>query len=82
LFAQIIDLAERGALWRIVRKHGGDWHAKGFMCWNQFVSTLFCQLGNAQSLREICGGLASCVGRLNHFGLEEGPKRTTLGRCQ
>jgi len=78
LFAQIIDLADRDAFRRIVRKHGGDWHAKGFTCWHQFVSMLFCQLGKAQSLREICGGLASCMGKLNHLGLEEGPRRTTL----
>ena len=78
LFAQIIDLADRDAFRRIVRKHGGDWHAKGFTCWHQFVSMLFCQLGKAQSLREICGGLASCMGKLNHLGLDEGPRRTTL----
>lgn len=78
LFAQIIDLADREAFRRIVRKHGGDRHAKGFTCWDQLVSMLFCQLGKAQSLREICGGLASCMGKLNHLGLNEGPKRTTL----
>ena len=78
LFAQIIDLADRDAFRRIVRKHGGDRCAKGFTCWDQFVSMLFCQLGKAQSLREICGGLASCMGKLNHLGLLEGPRRTTL----
>jgi len=40
---------------------------------------LFCQLGRAHSLREICGGLASCEGRLRHLGIMDvGPKRTTL----
>ena len=78
LFAQIIDLADREAFHRIVRKHAGDWHAKGFTCWDQFVSMLFCQLGKAQSLREICGGLASSAGKLNHLGLSAGPRRTTL----
>ena len=78
LFAQIIDLADRDAFRGIVRKHGGDRCAKGFTCWDQLVSMLFCQLGKAQSLREICGGLASCMGKLNHLGLHEGPRRTTL----
>jgi hypothetical protein len=50
LFAQIIDLADRDAFRRIVRKHGGDRFAKGFTCWDQLVSMLFCQLGKAQSL--------------------------------
>jgi hypothetical protein len=38
---------------------------------------LFCQLGRAHSLREICGGLASCEGTLAHLGIEA-PSRTTL----
>ena len=39
---------------------------------------LFCQLGYAQSLREISGGLASCEGKLKHSGVDKAPKRTTL----
>jgi hypothetical protein len=39
---------------------------------------LFCQLGRAHSLREICGGLASCEGKLKHLGLSDSPKRSTL----
>jgi hypothetical protein len=39
---------------------------------------LFCQLGQAHSLREICGGLASCLGKLKHLGIEEAPSRSTL----
>ncbi|KAF0159218.1 MAG: hypothetical protein FD159_688 [Syntrophaceae bacterium] len=30
---------------------------RGFTCWGQFVSMLFCQLGRAHSLREITNGL-------------------------
>jgi hypothetical protein len=39
---------------------------------------LFCQLGQAQSLREICGGLAASEGKLKHLGLPCGPSRSTL----
>lgn len=39
---------------------------------------LFCQLGQAHSLREICGGLASSFGKLRHLGVESIPKRSTL----
>ena len=39
---------------------------------------LFCQLGQAHSLREICGGLASCFGKAKHLGLHAAPKRSTL----
>ena len=43
----------------LVGKHRAERGAKGFACWDQFVAMLFCQLGRAHSLREICGGLAS-----------------------
>ena len=39
---------------------------------------LFCQLGRAHTLREICGGLASCEGKLKHLGVWEAPKKSTL----
>jgi hypothetical protein len=39
---------------------------------------LFCQLGQAHSLREICGGLASCFGKARHLGIQTAPKRSTL----
>jgi hypothetical protein len=38
---------------------------------------LFCQLADAQSLREITGGLSSCEGRLEQLGTKV-PKRSTL----
>ena len=39
---------------------------------------LFCQLGRADSLREICNGLACCLGRLIHVGIAKAPCRSTL----
>jgi hypothetical protein len=39
---------------------------------------LFCQLAQAHSLREICGGLKCCLGKLNHLGISDAPKRSTL----
>jgi len=39
---------------------------------------IFCQLGRAQSLREIEQGLASAEGRLQQLGIDRPAKRTTL----
>lgn len=39
---------------------------------------LFCQLGGAKSLREICGGLAAAEGKLRHLGVSQAPSRSTL----
>lgn len=39
---------------------------------------VFCQMGAAHSLREICGGLATALGKLVHLGVKAAPPRSTL----
>jgi len=38
----------------------------------------FYQLGQAPSLREICGGLATSLGKMIHLGMKKAPSRSTL----
>jgi hypothetical protein len=64
IFSQLLQLFPRSEFEIAVKKHRSDYSAKGFSSWGQFVAMLFCQLGRAHSLREICGGLASCEGKL------------------
>lgn len=78
LFSQLLDHFPRGEFAQLVKKHAAERHAKGFACWTQFVAMLFCQLGRADSLREICNGLACCLGKLRHLGIEKGPNKSTL----
>ncbi|MGC9329265.1 MAG: IS4 family transposase [Candidatus Hinthialibacter sp.] len=81
LFSQILSIIPRLTFDRIVHQFHGNRYAKNFSCWDQLVAMLFCQLGQAQSLREICGGLGACLGKLNHLGLRESPKRSTLAHA-
>lgn len=78
IFSQLLQLFPRNEFELAVRRHLAERHARGFTCWGQFLAMLFCQLGQAQSLREICGGLAASEGKLQHLGLPEAPKRSTL----
>jgi len=78
LFSQLLLLVNRHQFQRRVKERRAEKAAKGFSCWSQFVAMMFCQLAQAKSLREITDGLACCEGKLNHLGLEEGPKRSTL----
>ena len=77
IFSQLLQLFPRLEFQKAVVVTKAERHARGFTCWGQFVAMLFCQLGRAHSLREICGGLASCEGKLAHLGIEA-PARTTL----
>ena len=78
IFSQLLQLFSRLEFQSAVKKHKAERHARGFTCWGQFIAMLFCQLGQARSLREICGGLAASEGKLKHLGLPTAPSRSTL----
>jgi len=78
LFSQLLNHFPRTRFSRLVAKHGAERRAKGFTCWTQFVAMLFCHLARADSLREICGGLACCQGKLQHLGVFRRPNKSTL----
>jgi len=78
VFSQILKLFPRSEFEELVRESKAQRHARGFTCWEQFVAMMFCQLGRAQSLPEICQGLASMEGKLNHLGIESAPPKSTL----
>jgi hypothetical protein len=78
IFSQVLKLFSRGEFEQAVQEHKAERHARGFTSWGQFMAMLFCQLGRAHSLREICGGLACCEGQLKHLGVPVAPKQSTL----
>lgn len=78
LFSQLLSLFNRNAFSRHVRDLEAEYGSKGFSCWDQFVSMLFCHLAQAKSLREITQGLQSSQGKLSHLGMTQAPKRSTL----
>jgi hypothetical protein len=74
---QLLQIFPRTEFEKAVRETHAERHARGFRCWDQFVAMMFCHLADANSLREICGGLASSEGRLSHLGTRI-PARSTL----
>ena len=78
LFSQLLEQIPRSTFAKLVERHNAEYRAKGFTCWTQLVSMLFCQLAHADSLREICNGLACCLGKLVHLGIRRGPSKSNL----
>jgi hypothetical protein len=78
IFGQILKIFPRTQFEIFVKETMASKHSKGFSCWDQFVAMLFCQFGQAHSLREICGGLATSFGKMVHLGLSKAPSRSTL----
>jgi hypothetical protein len=78
IFAQLLQLFPRDKFQQAVQFHLAEHHSRGFTCWGQFVAMLFCQLGQAKSLREICNGLMAIEGKLKHLGIDHAPNKSTL----
>jgi len=78
LFSQLLHHFPRTEFAHLVAKHQAERRAKGFTCWTQMVAMLFCHMAHADSLREICGGLACCQGKLRHLGIGKAPNKSTL----
>lgn len=78
LFNQLLQHFPRAEFAALVRKHDAERGAKGFTCWTQLVAMLFCQMAHADSLREICNGLACSLGKLVHLGIGVAPNKSTL----
>lgn len=62
----------------IVKKYNSDKFSKGIDSWAQFISMLFCQLGHADSVRDISNGLRSITGNINHLGCSQAPSKSTI----
>jgi hypothetical protein len=78
LFNQLLQHFPRLEFAALVKEHQVERNAKGFGCWTQFVAMTFCQLAHADSLREICNGLACSEGKLVHLGIATAPNKSTL----
>ncbi len=73
---QILQVIPRAEFEAAVRETQAERHARGYRCWDQFVAMIFGHLAGADSLREICGGLASCGGGLAQLGTKKTAKST------
>jgi len=78
IFGQILHLFPKQDFFETVHATQAERSAKGFRCWDQFVTMLLCQLAHAHSLRDICDGVANCFGKAKQLGLHAVPKRSTL----
>lgn len=78
LYGQVLQLINRNDFERLVQKNRGDRYSKGYRCWDQLAAMLFCHLGQAGSLSEICCGLEGAAGKIKHLGIEKGPAKSTL----
>ena len=78
VFGQLIELINPGIINDAIRKTSADRHYKRFFVNDHLVTMLFGVTAHCTSLREICGTMMALCGKLEHFGMERVPRRSTL----
>ena len=78
LFSQVLGIIDRNSFDQLVDQYDTDKHAKGLDSWTHLVSMLFMQFAHIDTLRDICNGLRSATGNLNHFGIDSAPSKSGL----
>ena len=82
LLRQVLDLIPKREFEEIVMKYDGDKRKQSFDFWAYFVLMIFFQPPQVNSLREICGGLSTCGGKLNNLGIEGAPGQVESFVCR
>ena len=75
---QIIKLIDPFIIYRTAKKHKSDRYYKKFKTYEHLITMIFTVLSGCSSLREITGIILACEGKINHLGLKDFPKRSTL----
>lgn len=79
IFKQLLDFIPRNKFDGLVIKHQSDRYYKTFDSWTQLSTMLFGILSRCDSMGEICDGMQGLAGKLNHFGLDKSPAKSTAG---
>lgn len=77
LLGQLLHFVPRDRFQGIVEKYKGDFKTHKMNCWSQFVSLMYAQLRQRDSLRDIETGLEVQLAKLSHLGIQP-VKRSTL----
>lgn len=78
LFAQIFQKINKDSFNKLVQKFESNKHSKGNDAWSHFVTMVFCQFSKSNSLNDICNGMRSATGDLNHLGVTKAMRRSSL----
>ena len=78
LFPRNTSLLPRDLFRYIVKKHESDKYNKGIDNWTHLISMLFCQFGQANSVRYISNGLRSITGNIHYLGCCQAPSKLSV----
>jgi hypothetical protein len=81
VFAQFIEFASDDIFKRCVDRYNGNYRAKDFSCWKQFLCMVFGQLTHRQSLSDTAMGLRLNIDKLYHLGIGKPFSKSAISRA-
>ena len=70
IFSELLKLVPRFRFEQAVNRYSGNHYTKSFSCWRQFITLLYAQITQKDSLRDIETGLGAQAKRWYHLGLD------------
>lgn len=78
IISQVLKFIPASIIARTAKKQMSDRYYKRFKTYDHLVTMIFATLSGSSSLREVSGIMLACEGKINHLGLRNYPKRSTL----
>ncbi len=78
IIKQVLNLLDAKDIYRTAKKHDSDRYTKKFTTYEHLVTMIFAVISGCSSLREVTSIMLACEGKINHLGLKDFPKRSTL----
>lgn len=78
IIKQVLNFLDPKDIYRTAKKHNSDRYTKKFSTYDYLVTMIFAVISGCNSLREVTSIMLACEGKINHLGLRDFPKRSTL----
>lgn len=78
IFSQLIKFLPKDKISSISCDLKSDRYIKSFKTYDHLITMLYSSFHNCRSIREVITGMMACHGKLQHIGLSDYPKRSTL----
>ncbi len=78
IISQILKFIEPSIIYRTAKQHKSDRYYKKFKTYDHLVTMIYAIISGISSLREITSIILACEGKINHIGLRDFPRRSTI----
>lgn len=78
IFSQLLNFLPKEKIRKISLQYQGDHYVKRFKTYDHLVTMLYSSFHNCRSIREVVTGMMACQHKLEHLGITDYAKRSTL----